>query len=87
MWKIFVKSMVCMAGVVVIGLITPTAQASKVVTTMPTRLRGTWYLNTDNGYKYTYSFNNHSIKTITKNDSHMGIRLNLSWSKDLVVIR
>lgn len=79
--------MVCMAGVVVIGLITPTTQVSKVVTTMPTRLRGTWYLNTDNGYKYTYSFNNHSIKTITKNDSHMGIRLNLSWSKDLVVIR
>ncbi|AJA81325.1 hypothetical protein [Levilactobacillus brevis] len=45
MWHKFIKATLCLVGMVTIGSITPTAQASKVVTSMPTVLRGTWHFN------------------------------------------
>ncbi|WP_087127738.1 hypothetical protein [Levilactobacillus brevis] len=56
MWHKFIKATLCLVGMVTIGSITPTAQASKVVTSMPTVLRGTWHFNMDNENKNTYAF-------------------------------
>ncbi|ERK45902.1 hypothetical protein FC61_GL001519 [Levilactobacillus brevis ATCC 14869 = DSM 20054] len=70
MWHKFIKATLCLVGMVTIGSITPTAQASKVVTSMPTVLRGTWHFNMDNENKNTYSFNKHSVKEVTKNGGY-----------------